>query len=90
MFAVVVVLLELFLLVLFAYCILSLVVAYARLSWDSPVIKVQRVLATVVDPVLRPIRRVMPVARVGEVGLDLSVLVLFLVIQIILIPLFQR
>jgi YggT family protein len=89
MFAVIVVVLELFLLVLFAYCILSLVIAFARVPWDSPVMKVQRVLTTVVEPVLRPIRRVIPVARVGEVGLDLSVLILFLVIQIILIPLFR-
>ena len=79
-------LLELYLLVLFAYCILSLVIAYARVPYDSPVIKVQRVLTSMVEPVLRPIRRVIPVARVGGVGLDLSVLILFLVIQVILIP----
>jgi YggT family protein len=90
MFAVIVVLLELFLLVLFAYCILSLVIAYARISYDSPVIKVQRVLTTIVEPVLRPIRRIIPVARVGGVGLDLSALILFLVIQVILIPVFTR
>ncbi len=83
-------LLELFLVVLFAYCILSLVIAYARLPWDSPVFKVQRVLTSIVEPVLRPIRRVIPVARVGNVGLDLSVLVLFLVIQVILIPVLSR
>jgi YggT family protein len=79
-------LLELYLLVLFAYCILSLVIAYARIPYDSPVIKVQRVLTSLVEPVLRPIRRVIPMARVGGVGLDLSVLILFLVIQVILIP----
>jgi YggT family protein len=90
MFAVIVVLLELFLLVLFAYCILSLVIAYARISYDSPVIKVQRVLTSIVEPVLRPVRRVIPVARVGGVGLDLSALILFLVIQVILIPVFTR
>lgn len=78
--------LNLFLLVLFAYCILSLVIAYARISYDSPVIKVQRVLTAIVEPVLRPIRRIIPTAQVGGVGLDLSVLVLFLVIRVILIP----
>ncbi|MGH9078611.1 MAG: YggT family protein [Acidimicrobiales bacterium] len=90
MFTIIAVLLELFLLVLFAYCILSLVIAFARIPYDSPVIKVQRVLTTIVEPVLRPIRRVIPVARVGGVGLDLSVLILFLVIQVILIPVFTR
>jgi YggT family protein len=39
--------------------------------------------------VLRPIRRLIPTVRIGGVGLDLSVLILFLVIQIILIPLFR-
>jgi YggT family protein len=89
MFAIIVVILNLFLLVLFAYVILSLVIAYARLPWDSPVIKVQRVLTTIVEPVLRPIRRVIPVARVGTIGLDFSVLILFLVIEVILLPLFR-
>jgi YggT family protein len=81
--------LNLFLLVLFAYCILSLVIAYARISYDSPVIKVQRVLTAIVEPVLRPIRRIIPTANVGGVGLDLSVLVLFLVIDVVLLPLFR-
>jgi YggT family protein len=81
--------LNLFLLVLFAYCILSLVIAYARISYDSPVIKVQRVLSAIVEPVLRPIRRIIPTANVGGVGLDLSVLVLFLVIDVVLLPLFR-
>jgi YggT family protein len=89
MFAIIAVLLNLFLLVLFAYCILSLVIAYARISYDSPVIKVQRVLTAIVEPVLRPIRRIIPTANVGGVGLDLSVLVLFLVIDVVLLPLFR-
>ena len=81
--------LNLFLLVLFVYCILSLVIAYARISYDSPVIKVQRVLTAIVEPVLRPIRRIIPTAQVGGVGLDLSVLVLFLLIDVVLLPLFR-
>ena len=89
MYAIIAVILNLFLLVLFAYCILSLVIAYARISYDSPVIKVQRVLTAIVEPVLRPIRRIIPTANVGGVGLDLSVLVLFLVIDVVLLPLFR-
>ena len=89
MFAIIAVILNLFLVVLFAYCILSLVIAYAHISYDSPVIKVQRVLTVIVEPVLRPIRRIIPTAQVGGVGLDLSVLVLFLVIDVILLPLFR-
>jgi YggT family protein len=89
MYTIIAVVLNLFLLVLFAYCILSLVIAYARISYDSPVIKVQRVLTAIVEPVLRPIRRIIPTAQVGGVGLDLSVLVLFLVIDVVLLPLFR-
>ncbi|HVB94806.1 MAG TPA: YggT family protein [Acidimicrobiales bacterium] len=89
MFGLIVVLLNLFLLILIAYAILSWYVVYARASYDSPVLKVQRLLSAVCDPVLNPIRRIIPTARVGGVGLDLSVLVLFLLIDVILIPLFR-
>ena len=77
-------LLYLFLLVLFAYSILSWVTSRAASTYDSPVIKVQRVLARICEPVLRPVRRLIPPVRVGGVGLDLSVLVVFLVIEVLL------
>jgi YggT family protein len=89
MFGLIVVVLELFLVVLIVYSILSWYLAYARVSYDSPAYKLNRVLSSVCDPILRPIRRVIPTARIGGVGLDLSVLVLFLLIQVILIPLFR-
>ena len=65
-------------------------IAYARLSYDSPVHKIQRVFDALCDPVLNPIRRIIPPARIGNVGLDLSVLILFLVIELILIPILTR
>jgi YggT family protein len=89
MFGLIVVVLELFLVVLIVYSILSWYLAYARVSYDSPAYKLNRVLSSICDPILRPIRRVIPTARIGGVGLDLSVLVLFLLIQVILIPLFR-
>jgi YggT family protein len=89
MVGLIVLLLELFLLALIVYSLLSWYLAYARVSYDSPAFKVNKVLSAVCDPVLRPIRRLIPPLRVGGVGLDLSVLILFLVIQIILIPLVQ-
>jgi YggT family protein len=89
MFGLIVLLLELFLIVLIVYSILSWYLAYARVSSDSPAYKLNRVLSSICDPVLRPIRRLIPTVRIGGVGLDLSVLILFLVIQIILIPLFR-
>ncbi|HLH29405.1 MAG TPA: YggT family protein [Acidimicrobiales bacterium] len=77
--------LELFIVVLFAYAVLSWV--ETQVAYDSPVRKVQRVLAAICDPVLYPIRRIVPPARIGSVGIDLSVLIVFLLIQVVIIPL---
>jgi YggT family protein len=77
-------LLYLFLLVLIAYSILSWVVASGRLAYDSPVIKIQRVLSAICEPVLRPVRRIIPPVRVGGVALDLSVLVVFLLVDVLI------
>ena len=89
MFGIIVVILYLFLLVLFAYSILSWVTASGRLAYDSPFHKIQHVLSSICEPVLRPVRRIIPPVRVVGVGLDLSVLIVFLVISAILIPLFS-
>ena len=76
--------LQLFIFVLIAYSILSWYLAYARVSYDSPAFKVNRVLSAICDPVLNPIRRIVPPARIGGVGLDLSVLILFVLIEVII------
>ncbi|MBF6556018.1 MAG: YggT family protein [Acidimicrobiales bacterium] len=89
MFGIIVTLLDLFLLVLFAYSILSWFTASGRLAYDSPVRKVQNVLSAICEPVLRPIRRIIPPVQVGGVGLDLSVMVVFLIVLVVLIPLFS-
>ena len=81
-------LLTLYLLVLLAYSILSWLTYSGRLDYDSPVIKVQKILAAVCEPVLRPVRKIIPPVRVGGVGLDLSVLVVFLVIEVLLSTVF--
>ena len=75
--------LNLFLLVLFAYSILSWVTVAGRLEYDSPVIKVQRVLGRICEPVLAPVRRIIPPVRVGGTGIDLSVLIVFLVVIVL-------
>ena len=81
-------LLYLFLLVLIAYSILSWLTYSGRLKYDSPVFKVQAVLAKICEPVLRPVRRLIPPVQVGGVGLDLSVLVVFLVIEVLISTVF--
>ncbi len=81
-------LLYLFLLVLIAYSILSWLTYSGRLNYDSPVFKIQAVLAKICEPVLRPVRRLIPPVQVGGVGLDLSVLVVFVVIQVLISTVF--
>lgn len=76
-------LLNLATLVLFAWIILSYVVNFGRLPWGHPVRKVYDVLSNAINPILVPIRRVLPPLRAGSVGLDLSPLVLFLGIMVL-------
>jgi YggT family protein len=54
-----------------------------RLDYDSPVIKIQRVLGKICEPVLAPIRRIVPPVRVGGAGIDLSVLIVFVVVIVL-------
>lgn len=68
---------------LIAWIILSYVVNFGRLPWGHPVRKVYDTLSRAIEPVLRPIRRVLPPLRTGSIGLDLSPLVLFLGIMVL-------
>lgn len=58
-------------------------IAYVILSWvprpPQPIMPLVRGLSVLVDPLLRPLRRVIPPLQLGGsgVGLDLSILVLF-------------
>ncbi len=70
-------------LTLFAWIILSYVVNFGRLPWGHPVRKVYDALSNVINPILVPIRRMLPPVRAGSMGLDLSPLVLFLIIIIL-------
>lgn len=81
--------LYLFLMVLFAYSILSWVTMAGRMEYDSPAVKIQNVLSRICEPVLRPVRRIIPPLRTGGVGIDLSVLVVFLVILVLINTVFH-
>ncbi len=66
----------------------------ALLSWfpvrpGSPLVPVQHALAVVTEPVLRPIRRILPPVRAGGMAIDLSILLVILVAEIIVIPLLR-
>ncbi|HKZ29863.1 MAG TPA: YggT family protein [Acidimicrobiia bacterium] len=72
-------LIQLYILVVFARILLE----WVRVPSEHPVGKVRSVLATVVDPVLIPLRRVIPPVRMGGAALDLSPLVLLIGLSIL-------
>ncbi len=63
--------------------LISALLSWFPIGYDSPVRPVADTLRRITDPVLAPVRRVLP--PLG--GLDLSVMVVVLVIQAVLIPL---
>ena len=67
-----------------AWIILSYVVNFGRIPWGHPVRKVYDALAKGIDPLLRPIRAVVPAVRMGGAALDLSPLILIVGLGIIL------
>ncbi len=77
------VLLNLVTFALIAWIILSYVVNFGRLPWGHPVRKIFDALSNVINPVLVPIRRVLPPLRAGSMGLDLSPLILFVAIMVL-------
>ena len=67
----------------------------ALLSWfpvtpGSPLATVNSVLYRLSEPVLGPVRRILPPVRAGSMGIDLSFIVVFLGIQLIVIPIAIR
>jgi YggT family protein len=63
----------------------------ALLSWfpvspGSWLVPVNAALYRLSEPVLAPVRRLIPPARLGGMGLDLSFIVVFLGIQLVVIP----
>jgi len=72
-------LLQVYLLLLFVRIVLS----WFPISGDSPMAGIYRALFAVTEPVLAPLRRVLPPVQMGGVALDLSPIVLVLVISIL-------
>ncbi len=73
-------LLELYLLILFARAILS----WFPINPDGAMASVQRGLYAVTEPVLAPLRAVLPPMRMGGMGLDLSPMLVMLAIIVLL------
>jgi len=75
--------LQLVVLAIIAWIVLSYIVAFGRLNWGHPVRKVYDALAKGIDPVLRPIRAVVPPVRMGGAALDLSPLILIIGVTVL-------
>jgi YggT family protein len=63
-------------------------VARALLSWvptrpGSPVTGISRVLDRITEPVLRPVRRILPPIRAGGMGIDLSIIIVIVAAEIL-------
>ena len=79
-FAVIRWLLSVYLLILFARVILS----WFPLSPDGFMASVARVLYALTEPVLGPLRAMLPPLQAGGAGIDLSPIIVFLVIILLL------
>lgn len=73
-------LLQVYLLVLFVRIILTWIPINPWSKWY----KVVRWLGAVTDPLLRPLRRMIPPLRLGAMALDLSPILLILVVEVLI------
>jgi YggT family protein len=70
--------------ILFVRVILSWAMAFGwRPPISGPFRKIIDLFEDVTEPVLRPLRRLIPPIRAGGVGLDLSVLVAFVILAVL-------
>ena len=69
---------------LIVWIVLSYIVGFGRLPFDHPIRRIYEGLSRVIEPVLRPIRAVVPPVRVGGAALDLSPIILILGLQVLL------
>jgi YggT family protein len=76
-------LVELLSIVMLAWIVLSYIVVFGKVPWDHPVRKIYDGLSKIINPLLKPIRAVIPPVRIGGSSLDLSPLILLISLQII-------
>lgn len=82
---VIVTVLNIFLLLMFVRFIVDLVLALSR-DWrpSGVFIVLLEITYTVTDPPLKALRRVIPPLRMGRFALDLSFILLFIVVQVLI------
>ena len=70
-------------LAMLAWIVLSYIVVFGKVPWDHPIRKIYDGLSRVIEPILKPIRAVIPPVRVGGAALDLSPLILIVGLQVL-------
>ena len=82
---VIIAVLNVFLLLMFVRWIIDLVLAFSR-EWrpSGALIVLFEITYTVTDPPLKALRRVIPSLRMGRVALDLSFILLFIGVQVLI------
>lgn len=73
------ILIQIFSIVLIARILLE----WLNLPYDHPVTRFRSALRVVTDPILKPLRRVIPPIRTGSIAIDLSPLVVFVALGIL-------
>lgn len=63
--------------------VLRAVLSWFPMSSGSPLQTADRLLARITEPVLAPVRRVLPPVRVGGAGIDLSMIVVIIVLEVV-------
>jgi YggT family protein len=76
-------LIQLLSIVMLAWIVLSYIVVFGKVPYDHPIRKIYDGLSRIIEPLLKPIRAVIPPVRVGGAALDLSPLILLVGLQII-------
>lgn len=82
---VIIAVLNVFLLLMFVRWIIDLVLAFSR-EWrpSGALIVLFEITYTVTDPPLKALRRVIPTLRLGSVALDLSFILLFIGVSVLI------
>ena len=63
--------------------IVRIILDWVQVPAGHPVGRLRNTLAAVTDPLLLPLRRLIPPVRLGAVALDVSVIVLLVALQIL-------
>lgn len=71
--------------VIIAWIVLSYVVSFGRLGFDHPVRRLYEGLTKAIEPLMRPIRSVVPPVRIGGAALDLSPLILIIGLNLLIV-----